>query len=216
MLGKLKQMNIKMILPKKDKRGNSYLSYSQLSLFKRSKQEYFDRYIVGEKFEGNAYTDFGSKVGQGLENNDFSNFTNKESNILKKVRRLDEFERSVFLKYEGFYVLGFIDSNSSDYKEIIDYKTGGKNKEKEYIKDDYNQLQLYALSLRQQTGITPEIASIEFIRREGNAFRGEKLTVSNENPINIPIDVSYGRLKDVYWETLKTAKEIELFYKSNK
>jgi hypothetical protein len=204
-----------MNLPKKDKNGNSYLSYSQLSLFKRSRQEYFDRYIVGEKFEGNDYTDFGSKVGKSLESNNFSRFTENEAIILKKVRRLDQFERSTFLNYDGFYVLGFIDSNSNDYKEIIDYKTGGKNKEKEYLKEEYNQLQLYALSLRQETGITPEVASVEFIRRSGNAFIGEKLTVANENPINISIDISFKRLKDVYWETLKTAKEIEKFHKEN-
>ena len=205
-----------MNLPKKDKNGISYLSYSQLSLFKRSKEEYYENYILGKKFEGNEYTDFGSKVGEALENNNFDNFTEKESNVLKKVKRLDEFERPTFLNYEGFYVMGFIDTNSLDYFKIIDYKTGGKNKEKEYLKDEYTQLHLYALSLRQETGVTPTEASVEFIRRGGNAFRGEKLIVANEEPITIKIDINYNKLKKVYWETLRTAKEIEQFYKLNK
>lgn len=205
-----------MNLPKKDKKGNSYLSYSQISLFKRSKQEYYDNYILGKKFEGNEYTEFGSKVGEALENNNFDNFTSAETKVLKKVKRLDEFERPTFLNYEGFYVMGFIDTNSKDFTKIIDYKTGGKNKEREYLKDDYTQLHLYALSLRQKTGVTPKEASVEFIRRGGNAFRGEKLIVANEEPISIDIDINYNKLKKVYWETLQTAKQIEQFYKENK
>jgi hypothetical protein len=205
-----------MNLPKKDKKGNSYLSYSQISLFKRDKSEYFDQYIIGKKFEGNAYTDFGSNVGEAIENNNFDKFTINESSILKKVTRLDEFERRTMLRFKGFYVVGYIDTLKSDYSMLIDYKTGGLRKEKQYSEVDYTQLHLYALSLRQETGITPTKARVEFIRRGGNAFRGEKLVVANESPIKIDVDISYNRLKTVYWETFETAKEIEKFYKSSK
>lgn len=201
-----------MLLPKKDKFGSSYLSYSQINMFKRSKEEYKEVYINGKPFEGNAYTDFGSKVGEALEKNDFSLFNKKEIEVLRKVKRLDEFERKTILKYEGFYILGFIDTNKSDYTEIIDYKTGGNNKEFQYLEDDYTQLCLYALSLRQETGVTPSDAYVNFIRRNGNAFRGEALTVSSEEPKLLEIDISEERLKHVYWDTLKTAKEISKFY----
>ena len=204
-----------MNLPRKDKDGISRLSYSQISLFKRSKSEYYESYIEGKPFEGNEYTDFGSKVGEALEHNDFSSFKKDEQETLKKVKRLDEFEREVRLNYEGFYVLGFIDSNKSDFTEIIDYKTGGLKKEFQYSKPDYNQLCLYALSLRQETGITPVEASVEFIRRKGNAFRGQALTVGDE-VISIPVDISLERLKHVYWDTLNVAKQIEKFYLENK
>lgn len=204
-----------MNLPSKDKNGNSYLSYSQLSLFKRDKAEYFENYIIGKKFEGNEYTDFGSKVGEALERNDYSNFSLNEQDILKKVNRLDEFERRTTLKYDGFYVVGYLDTNSCDFKEIKDYKTGGVKKELQYMSDDYIQLHLYALSLRQETGVTPTKATVEFIRRCGNAFRGEKLMVANEDPLIIDINIDIERLKSVYWETLRTAKEIEKFYKTN-
>ena len=204
-----------MNLPRKDKDGISRLSYSQISLFKRSKSEYYESYIEGKPFEGNEYTDFGSKVGEALENNNFKAFKKDEQETLKKVKRLDEFEREVRLNYEGFYVLGFIDSNKSDFTEIIDYKTGGLKKEFQYSKPDYNQLCLYALSLRQETGITPVEASVEFIRRKGNAFKGQALTVGDE-VISIPVDISLERLKHVYWDTLNVAKQIEKFYLENK
>mgnify|MGYP003657701930 CR=1 FL=1 len=203
-----------MNLPRKDKDGISRLSYSQISLFKRSKSEYYESYIEGKPFEGNEYTDFGSKVGEALEHNNFKAFKKDEQETLKKVKRLDEFEREVRLNYEGFYVLGFIDSNKKDFTKIIDYKTGGLKKEFQYSKPDYNQLCLYALSLRQETGITPVEASVEFIRRKGNAFRGQALTVGDE-VISIPVDISLERLKIVYWDTLNVAKEIEQFYKEN-
>jgi len=204
-----------MNLPRKDKDGISRLSYSQIGLFKRDKKEYYENYILGKKFEGNEYTDFGSKVGEALEHNDFSKFKPNEQETLKKVKRLDEFEREVRLNYEGFYVLGFIDSNKKDFTEIIDYKTGGVKKEFQYGKDDYTQLALYALSLRQETGITPSLASVEFIRRKGNAFRGQALTVGDE-VISIPVDICLERLKTVYWDTLNVAKQIEKFYLENK
>lgn len=200
-----------MNLPKKDKNGSSYLSYSQISLFKRDKKEYYENYILGKTFEGNAYTDFGSKVGESLENNTFNNFTNKEVEVLKKVKRLDLFERKTILNFDGFYVLGYIDTVSKDLDYLIDYKTGGKNKEFQYLENDYTQLCYYALSLRQETGITPNKAQVNFIRREGNAFRGEKLKVAYEEPLLLNIDISLPRLTQVYYDTIEIAKEIEKF-----
>ena len=47
-------------------------------------------------------------------------------------KRLDLFERKTILNYDGFYVLGFIDTLKDDFSELIDYKTGGKNKEHQY------------------------------------------------------------------------------------
>lgn len=202
---------IELDLPKKDEQGKSYLSDSQIQLFKMDRDKYHRRYILGEKFEGNAYTDFGSKVGEALENNDFDGFTEEEAGVLKHCDRLDEFEKEVRLDFGGFYLLGFIDTNSKDYSRIIDYKTGGKGKERQYYEPEYKQLCYYALALRQEFGVTPTTAQVNFIRRDGNAFRGEELTVGIESFL-IDVDISYKRLKAVYWETIEIAKEVELFF----
>ena len=207
-------MKNKMDLPKKDINGNSYLSYSQITLFKKDKDEYIRRYILKEPFIPNKYTDFGSKVGKALEENNFSNFSNVEQGVLNSVTRLDQFERKVTLNYDGFYILGFIDTNSLDLNSLIDYKTGGRGKEKQYSQNDYDQLCLYALSLRQETGITPQKAEVIFIRRS-DADR-DNLKVARVKPIVINIDITIDRLKEVYWGTLKIAKEIEIFYKKYK
>jgi hypothetical protein len=205
-----------MNLPKKDKKGNSYLSYSQIQTFKRSREDYHNQYILNVPFEGNEYTEFGNKVGKALEFNDFTGFAKDEINVLSQVTRLDQFEKRVFLRYDEFYLIGFIDTASANNTVIIDYKTGGLNKQSEYTSKSYNQLQTYALSIRQETGTHVQSASVEFIRRKGNAFIGENLTVFNDPPLVIPQDLSEERLKHVYWDILKTAKEIEKFYKENK
>lgn len=204
-----------MELPSKDKFGNSYLSYSQISLFLKDKEQYKKQYILKEPFVGNEYTDFGLKVGKALESGNFELFDKNEKETLSKVTRLDLFERKTILKYEDFYIIGFIDTCNNDLTEIIDYKTGGKNKEFEYQKDDYTQLLYYALSLRQETGITPKKASVEFIRREGNLYRNQMLKVGKEEPIKIEVDISENRLKKVYWETIEIAKNISEFYLHN-
>ncbi len=199
-------------LPTKDKFGNSYLSYSQISTFLKSKEDYYKRYILKEPFVSNKYIDFGNKVGKALQENDYSLFMKREKEVLNKVTRLDIFERKTILNYDDFYIIGFIDTCSEDLTKIIDYKTGGLKKEFDYVSEDYNQLVYYALSLRQETGVNVNEASVEFIRRKGNAFRGEALTVADEEPIKIEIDLNENRLKKVYYETIKIAKEIELFY----
>lgn len=200
-----------MNLPSKDKNGNSYLSYSQISLFLKDKDKYYKTYILKEPFVGNKYTDFGSKVGLALEKNDFSAFSDAEINILKSVTRLDVFERMTILKCPGFYILGYIDTATKDLTQIIDYKTGGKRKEFQYSSLDYDQLCYYALSIKQETGSAPAKASVEFIRRAD--IYGD-LIVDNEPPIKIDVDISESRLKKVYWNAIKTAKEIELFYEN--
>jgi len=204
-----------MNLPTKDRYGNQYLSYSQISCFLKSTEQYLKTYILKEPFIGNEYIDFGSNVGKSLELNDFSNFSESEKYILTKVTRLDLFERKTILKYDDFYIIGFIDTCSNDLSRIIDYKTGGIGKEFEYMKDEYTQLIYYALSIKQEIGIIPKSASVEFITRQGNLYRGEKLTVANKEPILIDIDLSESRLKQVYWNTINIAKEISEFYKKH-
>lgn len=197
-----------MILPKTDSEGIPYVSYSQLALFKRSPEEYKARYIDKEPFEGNIWTDFGSRVGEALEHGDFSHFSLSERETLQSVTRLDYFEVEVHLNYEDFYVKGYIDT--TDFNTIIDYKTGGKKKELQYFDENYWQCQIYALALRQE-GIVVSDSWVEFIRRVGNPYRHQPLEVGGE-VIKIPQDVSQGTLDRIYDEIPKIVTEISEFY----
>lgn len=201
-----------MNLPNKDKNGNVYLSYSAINTFLKDKEQFVKTYILKEPFKGNAYTDFGSRVGKALEENDFCLFTKKEESTLKKVTRLDEFERKIILNYDAFYLIGYVDTNTFDLTEIKDYKTGGEGKDIQYSMPEYTQLCYYALGIRQETGINVKKATVEFIQRDGNIRSG--LKVADVKPKIIDIDISEQRLKYVYWDTIRIAKEIEQFYEN--
>jgi hypothetical protein len=203
-------------LPRKDKDGNVYISYSQMNKFITDIDGFVETYIEGKPWEGNAYTDFGTKVGEALEHNDFKGFAEREKRILTQVPRLDIFEREIKLKFNGFYVKGFIDTAAYDFRTIADYKTGGKRKEFQYQEDKYSQLALYALGVKQETGIMPEQAKVIFMRRDGNAFKGEKLTLAAEKPLLLDVDISTQRLINVYDETEAVAHEMERFCKQFK
>lgn len=207
-----------MNLPRKDDNGKCYISYSQHSKWKDSKKDYIKAYFFGERFEGNAYTDFGSKIGEALEKNDFSAFDSVEVKTLEKVTRLDEFEREVKWDFEDFYVVGYIDTNDKDCKILIDYKTGSLDKVATYEADKYDQLAIYAGAIEQETGKLPEQAHVELIERVGNAFKGEELSLGRE-VIEIPQDISPGRVWQVKEDIIKVAGEIaehyEVFNKMN-
>lgn len=214
----------KLTLPRKDENGIPYISYSQISTWKKNKRDYMRQYFFGEKFEGNAYTDFGSKVGEALENNDFSGFTANEKKFLKTIPRYDEFEREIALQMDGFYVKGYIDTNTKIYSlsdegeielvdKIADYKTGDITKKAvEYASDDYTQLDIYAAAIKQETGILPSDVRVILIDRTGNAFKNERLKLGDEF-ITIIKNVTEQRVQEVLKEVQEIAEEISSYYK---
>lgn len=217
-------MENKIILPKTNEQGVYYLSYSQISTWKKSKREYIRQYFFGEKFEGNAYTEFGSKVGEAIENNDFSGFTPKERKFLKTIPRYDEFEREIALQMDGYYVKGFIDTNSllhtdenKQSKELVnkiaDYKTGDITKKVvEYESDSYTQLDIYAAAIKQETGVIPNDVKVYLIDRTGNAYKNEKLKLGTEF-VTIIKNVTQERIDTVLKEVQEIAEEISQYYK---
>ena len=202
-------------LPKTDKNGKPRLSYSQIKCFKENKQEWKRRYMLNQEFEGNAYTDFGTKVGEALEYNSYTDFNEGEQDVLTKCTRLDEFERRITLNFDEFVLYGYIDTNSADLTKIIDYKTGGYGKEVKYIEPDYTQLQLYALGIKQETGIDVKSATVEFITRGGQGWKGEEMYVADQPIIEIEMDISKERLDFVFYQTIEDAKKISEFYLKN-
>jgi hypothetical protein len=200
-----------MNLPTKDKEGKPYISYSQVSTFIKSPKEYIQKYFFKEPISFTAYLDFGSKVGEALEKNDFSAFEKDEEITLKKVIRLDEFEREVKYDFGEFYTIGYIDTNTKDLSYIIDYKTGSMDKESEYKKEEYIQPLIYAMSIEQETGKLPEKAEVVLIERYGNAFKGEILTVG-QNIKHIPISITKDRIENTKQLILSTVKQIEQYY----
>ncbi len=208
--------NSKIILPKKDSNGNYYISYSQINKWKRSKREYIRNYFFGENTSSvglQKYGDFGTLIGEALENNDFTKFSKEEQKFMNSVPRYDDFERKISLDMNGYYVTGYIDTNSTDLNKIADYKTGDINKKKsDYTSKDYIQLDIYAAAIQQETGVLPKDIKVILIGRKGNAFKGEDLILSKEF-ITIDRKVTMEDIDKVKQEIDKTAKEISDMYK---
>lgn len=211
-------INKQLILPKKDEDGNPYLSYSQISTWKKNKRDYMRQYFHGEKFTGNDYTEFGTKVGEALENNDFSEFNTVEKKFLGTIPRYDQFERKIKLQMKGFYVVGYIDSNDLDkkgiVKNILDYKTGDiSTKVAEYEDEKYTQLHIYSAAIMQEQGTLPKTAKVVLIDRTGNAFKGEKLKLGKEYTTIIK-DVTVESVSKVMDGIQETALEISAYYQT--
>lgn len=205
-------------LPKKDEAGVPYLSYSQISTWKKSKREYIRQYFFGDRFEGNAFTEFGSLVGEALENDDYSAFTKEEQEFLKELPRYDEFERKIKWELDGFYIVGYIDTNSLEntksgelVDKLADYKTGAMSKSEEYESPKYTQLDIYAGAIEQETGHLPTDVKVVLIGRKGNAFKGEKLSLTHEYAI-IEKFVTPERIAEVKAECQAVAEEIASYY----
>lgn len=218
-----KNRHMGLTLPKSNKDGRPYISYSQYNKWKTKKKDYIKSYFLGERFEGNAYTDFGSLVGEALENNDYSAFTKTEAKVLAKVTRLNEFEREINWDLGDFVVNGYIDTNdllldgpepsaNGLVDNIVDYKTGDLNKIEVYEADDYDQVTIYAGAIEQETGKLPSKGWVELIERTGNAFRGEELKLGKEVVV-IPQDVSEEAVQAVKKNLIKVAKDISAHYK---
>ena len=200
-----------MILPKKTSEGKPYLSYSQIAKWKRNKNDYFKTYFFERGYDKSTYLDFGIKVGEALEHNNFSGFTVKEVETLKKVPRLDVFEKEIKLNMGDFSVVGHIDSVSKDLSTLIDYKTmGGEDKIPEYTKPEYIQLIIYAMGIEQETGVRPKEIKVIGVERLG-AFRDEK--VVGGEIYDVPLELNQDRIDYATEVINQTAKEISAHYK---
>lgn len=197
-----------------------YLSYSQISSWLKYKKDYYASYFYNVPFEGNAYTSFGSIIGEALEHNNFSDFTEEEQKLLKKIPRGDEFEREInLLLPNGVYVTGYIDTNKLPVTWMRDYKTGTSSKKSEY--DDpmkYLQIPLYAAAIKQETGEIPKDCGVVLIDRVGNAFQGEELKLGKEF-WEIPLKIGEKEIENAIDVATRVSEEIskefQLFQKIN-
>ena len=210
---------VNISLPRTDKEGVPYLSYSQATKWKEKQRDYIRQYMFGEKEDNPAlakYGEFGHRVGEAYENNDFSKWSKEEANFLKKQPYYDEFEREIKLQRDGFYILGFIDSNTKEeggyVKKLLDYKTGDISKvESKYSSDEYKQIDLYAAALEQEYGKVPDEGCVVIIGRNGNAFSGEELTLSGESKV-VDRTLSSERCKEVVEHFDEIALDISSYY----
>lgn len=197
--------------------GRPYISNSTHTSF----NDYFDDFVK-EKLGGidlgpKIYAEFGTYVGEAIENGAFHhenpNMFDGQENLDLTRKEGVEYEKMIIIDRGSYIILGFIDKyyEVDNKAHICDVKTGGKNKEKEYMKDEYIQVMLYAHAI-ENSGKEIGKTYIEFIRREGSHIN-PPLIISEEQ---FKIDLLYSKERVDYALKAvdKTAKGLEKLYKT--
>ena len=166
----------------RSKEGIPYISYSQyrswndpksFHLGVKGKYEYMLDYFFDEDFPDMGWAQFGEEVEGYICQRSFSEaFSPEEKKVLETIEPLGLFQHEFFLRFDGFGLLGFIDDAKEDFSHIRDYKTCSKSSSKKYYKDDYYQLDIYAMWVQQNFGHLPETLEVMMIERTGNPFKG--------------------------------------------
>jgi hypothetical protein len=215
-----------IILPRRDKDGNYYISYSQYSSWKDLKSfnmgllgkvEYMACYFFGVQFPDQGWALFGSEVEDYICHKKwFEKFNERERGVMDTITPLGNFQ--VEVKYwilPNVYIYGFIDDATEDLSYLRDYKTASANSKARYYKEDYTQLDIYALYARQQTGKIPEKLEVCIIERKGNCFgmveRRDLLSVGEQIWYR-PRETSIERLTKVESDLIAAIKDISYMY----
>lgn len=214
----------KIILPRTTADGKPRVSYSQVKLFNEAKSfnlgvegilEYMAVYFLGYNFPDKGWGQFGHEVEDYIaERKGADFFSEREKKVLEQIKPLGVMSDEFSIDYGEFVLTGIIDDRSEDWARLRDYKTASKNSSKQYEKDDYVQLDLYALKAIEETGIIPEL-EVCVIERKGNANFGggrDALTVGKD-VWYIPKQTSEERLTELKQNIFETVVKISDFYK---
>lgn len=215
-----------MNLPKKDKDGYPYISYSQVKAWNEAKgfntgglgrHEFIRSYFFNEQFEdNNGFGLFGSQVEDYICGKPEVQhlFTAAEKATMDKIVALGVFQQEIRIPFkEGFYLKGFVDDCTPDFSKVRDYKTASEKSKLQYTLPDYKQLDIYALGIKSLTGKLPKELEVCAIERLGNGFRGGRNVMTvGENIWYIKRETSKERLADIKATIVKTAQEIAQYY----
>lgn len=157
--------------------GKPYISYSSIDSWHSFLEDFIKQKFGHIEVPDNIYAIFGSYIGEAVEHGKFAEenphkFEGQEhlKGFLDDRPANAEYERMILIDMGEYVIIGFIDVFFLDADEkanVIDIKTGGKNKEKKYESDEYIQVPLYAKAI-QDEGIEIANTGVYFIRREGS------------------------------------------------
>lgn len=213
-----------MILPKQDPQGVPFVSYTQISLWNEAKgyntgmagkHEFIRSYFLGEKYpDRGGFGEFGEDVEAYITKRERADkFTPQELTLLEGIKPLGNFQKEIRIPFDGFYLKGYIDDTSDDGSIIRDYKTASEKSKEKYGKDDYWQLDVYALDYYTRTGQLPNKLELYIIERLGNGFKGGRSAMSvGERKWHVLRQTSIERLDKLKASIASTAEEISAYY----
>lgn len=222
----------KIILPSSTEEGQPRISYSQITSWNEEKS--FNKAMVRGKLTEvpgkvgyildkflkydfpptamDAFAPFGEKCENAICNQDFTGFDETETAILKTITPIGVFQHELNIDFGDFSLVGYIDDKNEDSSWLRDYKTCSKSTASRYEKDNYFQLDIYAMDEYFKSGRLPEKMEVVRIGRKGSPFKGEDLKVDCLFP-TVYRTTSISRLQKVEEYIRKTVQEISDTYK---
>ncbi len=198
---------MKYNLPKKR------LSYSQVILWLKNKEQYRQRYYLNEKGHENAEMLFGKTIAKNLELN---------LPELSFIPRYEVSEHGINVEIDGVIVQGYIDSFDPDKNKFREYKTGHLNLKGIPPWDivavhKHEQLPFYSLLIEATEGSVDPICHLDWIETEFKSktmeFQGMTLEAQSRELILTGRIESWERKIDP-WER-KRIRDMILNGKSN-
>lgn len=126
-------------------RSRDYLSWSQYSLWTKSKLSYWKQYGLNEEQKPNKFFNKGNELGEALEHGESFSSDTMIDKLLTIVPRLDIMEDKIEVELvNGEKILGFADSASLDNMLFLEYKSG-KEPWTQLRVEEHEQLLFYAL-----------------------------------------------------------------------
>lgn len=197
--------------------GKYYISYSTVTSWLKYRGDLFRQKFVGIELPQGIYANLGNYFGEAVENGKFSKenpygFTGQKNLKLVKRPKTAEYEKMILLDMGEFVIVGFIDvyNEVKGIADILDIKTGGARKEKEYIDPSYIQVILYAHAI-EQAGKKIGKTGVWFVRRTGSHIN-PPLHISEEQ-FYIPLEYTPERVAYALGVVQDTATELSNYYK---
>lgn len=130
------------------------LSWSSISSFQWSKEEWYDNYINGNRQPANREMIFGSNIGKKLET---------DPTYLPQIPRHSKMEHLFSVKFGHIPLTGYADSFCDQtHTKILEFKTGKKAWDQKRV-DGHHQLTMYALMNYITNKIDPKHVDIQLI-----------------------------------------------------
>lgn len=195
-----------------------YLSHSQIETWLKAKETYRKSYYGGQRFSGNAYTEFGNKVTLAMEaGEDWVSF----------IPRFSVFERAFIVDIDGIPFKGSIDQFEPGPNAFAEQKTVMKRWSQNKI-DKHKQFDRYSLSIELLDGHVQDLSYLLDVRSEKveqyEEMNGIKMPKVGGEPVLqltgeynlIPRIVTHDQRKEAYEEIVRVGREIEEDYKAKR
>ena len=184
-------------------------SWSQISSFEYSPEQWFLRYFMGEQGDETEEMRFGKMIGERLAS---------DPKFLPQVPRLSKFEQPFNIVFKDIPLVGYADSFcDKTYKILYEYKTGVKKWDQKRV-DEHGQIDLYLLMNFVTNKIRPEEMQVKLVwlpteRKESGDF---KVHIKLVEPIVPQIFNTKRTMADILKigaKVIKVRKEMEKYAK---